>query len=197
MPAITRSRHAELTGVQKAPRHEVAGSWAPAGQRVLWGFDVSADVDGGCVHKAPRHEVAGSWAPAGQRVLWGFDVSADVDGGCNAARKRSGCVDRRGGEPAMGISASARSASAGARRIDRRVRDYAEAGGLLSYGPVLSDNFKRCAALVDKILRGASPAELPFEQPTHYELVVNLKTAKALALTIPPSILVRVDEVIE
>jgi len=77
------------------------------------------------------------------------------------------------------------------------VRDYAEAGGLLSYGPVLSDNFKRCAALVDKILRGASPAELPFEQPTHYELVVNLKTAKALALTIPPSILVRVDEVIE
>ena len=77
------------------------------------------------------------------------------------------------------------------------VRDYAEAGGLLSYGPVLSDNFKRCAALVDKILRGARPAELPFEQPTHYELVVNLKTAKALALTIPPSILVRVDEVIE
>ena len=77
------------------------------------------------------------------------------------------------------------------------VRDYAEAGGLLSYGPVLSDNFKRCAALVDKILRGASPAELPFEQPTHYELVVNLKTAKTLALTIPPSILARADEVIE
>ena len=88
MPAITRSRHAELTGVQKAPRHEVAESWAPAGQR----------------------------------ALWGFDVSAEVDGGCNAARKRSGCVDRRGGEPAMGLSASARSASAGALRIDRRDR---------------------------------------------------------------------------
>src|SRR6201997_1400615 len=62
------------------------------------------------VQKAPRHEVAGSWAPAGQRALWGFDVSADLDGGWNAARKRSGRVNRRGGEPAMGISASARSA---------------------------------------------------------------------------------------
>ena len=74
------------------------------------------------VQKAPRHEVAGSWAPAGQRALWGFDVNADLDGGRNTARKRPGCVDRRGEEPAMGISASARSASAGARRIDRRDR---------------------------------------------------------------------------
>jgi putative ABC transport system substrate-binding protein len=77
------------------------------------------------------------------------------------------------------------------------LRDYVEAGGLLSYGPVLSDNFKRAAALVDKILRGAKPADLPMEQPTHFELVVNLKTANALGLTIPPSILARADEVIE
>src|ERR1700756_5860406 len=74
------------------------------------------------VQKAPRHEVAGSWAPAGQRALWGFDVSAELDGGRNTARKRPGCVDRRGGEPGMGISASARSASAGARRLYRRDR---------------------------------------------------------------------------
>src|ERR1700740_763399 len=74
------------------------------------------------VQKAPRHEVARSWAPAGQRALWGFDVSADLDGGRNTARKRSACVERRGGEPAMTISATARSASAGARRIDRRDR---------------------------------------------------------------------------
>src|SRR3981189_3200439 len=74
------------------------------------------------VQKAPRHEVAESWAPSGQRALWGFDVSAELDGGCNNARKRPGCVDGRGEEPAMGISASARSASAGARRIDRRDR---------------------------------------------------------------------------
>ena len=77
------------------------------------------------------------------------------------------------------------------------LRDYVEAGGLISYGPVLSDNFKRAAALVDKILRGASPGELPFEQPTRFELVVNLKTAKELGLTIPPAILARADEVIE
>jgi len=77
------------------------------------------------------------------------------------------------------------------------LRGYAEAGGLLSYGPVVRDNFERAAALVDKILRGAKPADLPFEQPTHFELVVNLKTAKTLGLTVPPSILGRADEVIE
>jgi putative ABC transport system substrate-binding protein len=76
-------------------------------------------------------------------------------------------------------------------------RDYVEAGGLLSYGPVLSDNFTRAAALVDKILRGTNPGELPFEQPIHFELVVNLKTAKELGLTIPPTVLDRADEVIE
>jgi len=77
------------------------------------------------------------------------------------------------------------------------LRDYVEAGGLISYGPVIRDNFERAAVLVDKILRGASPADLPFEQPTHFELVVNLKTATALGLTIPPSILDRANEVIE
>jgi len=77
------------------------------------------------------------------------------------------------------------------------LRDYADAGGLLSYGPVLRDNFERAAALVDKILRGASPADIPIEQPTHFELVVNLKTAKELGLPIPPLILGRANEVIE
>ena len=77
------------------------------------------------------------------------------------------------------------------------LRGYAEAGGLLSYGPVVRDNFERAAALVDKILRGAKPADLPFEQPTHFELVANLKTAKELGLTVPPLILARADEVIE
>jgi putative tryptophan/tyrosine transport system substrate-binding protein len=77
------------------------------------------------------------------------------------------------------------------------LRDYADAGGLVSYGPVLRDNFERAAALVDKILRGASPADIPIEQPTHFELVINLRTANELGLTIPPLLLGRADEVIE
>src|SRR5262245_39251829 len=76
-------------------------------------------------------------------------------------------------------------------------RECADAGGLMSYGPSLNHLFRQAATFVDKILKGAKPADLPIEQPTKFELVINVKVAKALGLTVPPSLLTLADELIE
>jgi putative ABC transport system substrate-binding protein len=76
-------------------------------------------------------------------------------------------------------------------------KDYVEAGGAMSYGPNFTDLFRRAADYVDKILRGAKPSDLPVEQPTLFELVINLKTAKALGITVPLPLLLRTDGVIQ
>jgi putative ABC transport system substrate-binding protein len=77
------------------------------------------------------------------------------------------------------------------------LREYVESGGLMSYGPNLPALFRRAAEIVDKILRGTKPADIPVEQPIKFDLIINLTTAKALGFDVPPTLLARADEVIE
>jgi putative ABC transport system substrate-binding protein len=122
-----------------------------------------------------------------------FDVAFDA-----AAREHvDGLVVLR--DPVLIINTSRLLELAARRRLPTiyGMREFVDAGGLMSYGPDLRDMFRRAAHVVDKILRGADPIDVPVEQATRFELVINLRTSKALDLAMPPALLVRADEVIE
>jgi putative ABC transport system substrate-binding protein len=116
-----------------------------------------------------------------------------------ASRDRAGAVLVQDGPHFLSSHASEIVTLAARRRLPVMSQNgnFPEAGGLLSYGTDLRDHYRRAAVYVDKILKGAKPTDLPVEQPTKFELVINMKTAKALGLSIPPSVLARADEVIE
>lgn len=127
-------------------------------------------------------------------------AATDLDGAFDAmVREQSGAVLTLPDPVLSGLLGARIAALATNNRLPVlfAFKAQAKAGGLLSYGPNLLVNFRRAATYVDKILKGANPGDLPVEQPTEFELVINLKTAKALGLTIPPSLLARADQVIE
>jgi len=115
-----------------------------------------------------------------------------------AAAQRSGAVWVFGDAMFLSQRASLARLAASARLPTKFVsRQYVEAGGLVSYGPLPAEMYRRAATYVDKILKGAKPADLPVEQPAKFEMVINLKTANALGLKIPQSLLIRADEIIQ
>ncbi len=123
----------------------------------------------------------------------------DIDSAFHAARKAgAGAILVLGG-PVLASHRSALAELAVKSRLPAAYgrQEYVDAGGLMTYGPSLTDLFRRAATYVDKILKGAKPADLPVEQPTKFELVINLKTAKQIGLTIPPNVLARADRVIK
>src|SRR6266566_2908611 len=165
--------------------------------------------------------VAALWQPGGQGERTDKDILKEADVAARALGVRLQFVEARGPEDFDRAFSDMTTGRAGAltvlvspmffgerrRLVDLAAktrlptvfpwREYVDAGGLMAYGADLADLFRRAATYVDKILQGAKPAELPVEQPTKYELVINLKTARTLGLTIPPSLLRRADQIIE
>ena len=119
----------------------------------------------------------------------------ELDSGFSALKKRR--PDAVIVQPSLGLKRPADLALQMQIPAVEHFREFAEAGGLMSYSPRYADLYRRIASLVDKILKGTKPADLPIEQPTKFELVINLKTAKALGLTVPQLLLAQAADVIE
>ena len=141
---------------------------------------------GSSPHARPCGGHVGNPARRGYRVCV---RGAQGSGGCHLCRGRPACISNRARIHTLAMAA----------RLPAiyNSREYVEMGGLMSYGPNFPDMFRRAADMVDKILRGVKPGDLPVEQPTKFDLVINLTTAKALGLEVPPTLLARADEVIE
>ena len=160
---------------------------------VLWNTSIPA-------HRGMLHDVEETARRLGVRVIPAeWTAAGDVEKAFELARR-----ERVGGVLAL-PSPETWHARAHIARLALKHRlptvgsepGFAEAGNLVQYGPTLSESCRRAAFYVDRILKGAKPADLPVEQPTRFDLVLNLKAAKALVLTIPPSLLGRADQVIE
>ena len=189
-----------ITGVTWAPAPELVGKILEMVRELALGLSRFALLSDGPVRPSSWR----AWIEATERLgiqVQKFEIKerSDIEPAMAAIRRaRAQAVS-----VSMGAAAySYRNQVAALALSDRlmavaTVRELTEAGGLLSYGPNNAAQFRRGAAYVDKILRGAKPGDLPVEQPRQFDLVINLKTAKALGLKVPPSMLMRADEVIQ
>jgi putative ABC transport system substrate-binding protein len=205
---------------------ELVTSLARPGGNVTGLAFFSPELVGKCLEQLKQavpgiSQIAALWQPGGQGERAEKDMLKGAEVAARALGVRLQLVEARGPVDFDGAFSEMTRARAGAltvlpsnmfiserrRLVDLAAknrlptmyswRDFVDAGGLMSYGLDVPDLFRRAATYVDKILKGAKPADLPIEQPTKFELVINLKTAKALGLTIPPSLLARADQVIE
>jgi putative ABC transport system substrate-binding protein len=201
-------------------------SLARPGANVTGLSNLTPELVGKCLELLTRavpgvSRVAALWQPGGHGERTEKDMLKEADVAARALGVRLQFVEARGPADfdrafsdmtraragALTVLASARFYSERRRLADLAakhrlpavysLREFVDAGGLMAYGPNIADSYRRAATYVDKILKGAKPGDLPVEQPTKFELVINLKTAKALGLTIPQSLLGRADEVIQ